>query len=384
MRPIRVALLSTVVDFGGIEGVLLNMLQHMDQGVEFVPVLYTRSDLRETSFLDRVRGLGVRHHTFYMDRSRLKYLNPVRNIAETIALFRRERFDLIHSHGYRANLIGLVVARWFGLPVVSTCHGFISNDRRLRAYNRLDVSLLRRFTRVIAVSSTMRDQLVEQGLDAERVRVVANAVAAASSADAACRRRQTRERLGIGDEEFVFGYLGRLSEEKGVVHLLRAAAAMPPGGRPWRVVVVGDGPNRPALEEAVRELGVEKHVIFAGFQSDTSAWYPAFDAFVLPSLTEGTPVALLEAMVHRLPVVATRVGGVPAVIKDRQNGLLVAPADPGALAGAMRAFAEDSSLGRTLGTAAHDWVQERHDIRSWVRDTRDVYAACLTRASLAS
>lgn len=370
---IRVALLATPVNFGGIERVNATMLQYMRSSVEFLPVLFTRTDTKERAFFERLQMLGMAHDTFYVNTSRPICFNPVRNVAETLAVLRRQRLDLIHSHGYRANLIAFVVSRCLGLPLVSTCHGFIPSSRRLRLYRGLDIFLLRHFTRVIAVSSQMRDELVANGVDARRIQVITNAIATVDDVSRETVRKQTRARIGIGWREFVFGYVGRLSEEKGLLYLLQAARQLSLPHGEWRILVVGDGSHRTALEHAVRQLGLDGKVIFAGFQSDTSAWYPAMDAFVLPSMMEGTPMSLLEAMAQRIPVIASAVGGVTAIVSDRENGLLVPPADPVKLADAMRTLAADPCLCRRISDGGIRSVRDNYDIGSWTRKVRDVY-----------
>jgi len=375
--PIRVALLATVIDFGGIERVLLTMLRNMDLGVELIPILYTRTDLKEKSFFDSLRDLEVPHDTLYVNTRRMKYLNPIQNILETIACFRGKRFDLIHTHGYRANLIGLAMSRRFSLPIVSTCHGYISIDRHLALYNRLDVFLLRYFDRVIAVSDRMKMDLVGKGVHPGRISVIINAAGEGIGGNDAAARRETRSRLGIREGIFVYGFVGRLSEEKGVDYLIDAVKGLSYEKEPWRLIVLGDGPRRQALENAVRESGLTHQVLFVGFQSDTEAWYPAMDAFVLPSLTEGTPMVLLEAMAHGIPVIATSVGGVPAILSGKENGILVPPADPTRLLEAMRIVAGDPDLRRRLSDGGIRSVHEGYDVTSWKRKLREVYTTTL-------
>ena len=373
----RVAVLATAVDFGGIEKVLLTLFRHMEHDVELLPIVFTRSDGRSQSFFDQLARLGTPTRTLYVDRSRLKYLNLVRNIVEAIAVLRRERVDVIHSHGYRADLIALVVSRLLRIPVVSTCHGFTPIDRRLAFYSGLNVILLRRFSRVMAVSARMRDDLVGHGLKPERVAVVTNAVERVSESSFQSARQDVRTRLRIGGHELVFGYVGRLSDEKGLEHLLNALALRAPSARPWRLLIVGDGPRRQDLEQITARAGLAERVTFVGFQSDASPWYAAMDVFVFPSLTEGTPLALLEAMVRRLAVVATAVGGVPAIISDRVNGVLVPAADPQALSHALCEVASDDPLRARLADAGYETVRERYDVGTWVNRVRGVYQEAL-------
>ncbi len=370
----RVAVFATVIDFGGMDRVVLNLLKHASEEVDLRPVVFTRTDTREQTFFDQLDALQIHYEKFYVNTNAVKYLNPVRNVVELARLFRRERFDVIHSHGYRADVLATILSRWSGVPAVSTCHGFTASDRNLRLYRALDVYLLRRFAHVIAVSTKIGDELVGEGLQASRLTVLPNAVEAAEEPEARRLRREIRTRCGLADSDVVFGFVGRLSGEKGVEFLVRAAPLLP-AGLPWKLLLVGDGPERQPLVELVNQLGLGARVVFAGFQRDALAWYPAMDAFVLPSITEGTPLALLEAMAHGVPVIATAVGGVPAVVSDGVDGLLVPAADSARLAAAMGKVAEDEALHGRLSVCGRNLVHRRYGVDDWVRRTVDVYAA---------
>ena len=375
-RPIRVALFATSVAFGGIERVVLNLLRHMPPGVEIVPIVFTRTDCEDQTFFERLREMGLPHETLYVNsHTPALIVNPVVNLAQAIRIVKNGRFDLIHSHGYRADAFVLVVAKYLGLPFVSTVHGFTPTDPRLRLWCELDARLLRFFPRVMAVSAPMKDQLVAYGLDAARVDVVINAVEEAAQGGSS--RREMRLRLGISESEFVFGFVGRLSDEKGVDHLLQAAESLVAQERSARFVIVGDGPRKDDLLEATRSRGLEGKVDFVGFQSNTAPWYETFDAFVLPSLSEGTPMALLEAMAHGLPSVATAVGGVPQVVSDGENGLLVPSADRTKLCEAMRSLMTNAQLRAKLSEGAVELVRGSYGVDAWIEHVQDVYAKAL-------
>jgi glycosyltransferase involved in cell wall biosynthesis len=371
-----VALFATSVAFGGIERVVLNLLRHMPPGVEIVPIVFTRTDCEDQTFFERLREMGLRHETLYVNsHTPALIVNPVVNLAQAIRIVKNGRFDLIHSHGYRADAFVLVVAKYLGLPFVSTVHGFTPTDPRLRLWCELDARLLRFFPRVMAVSAPMKDQLVAYGLDAARVDVVINAVEEAAQGGSS--RREMRLRLGISESEFVFGFVGRLSDEKGVDHLLQAAGTLVAQERSARFVIVGDGPRKDDLLEATRSRGLEGKVDFVGFQSNTAPWYETFDAFVLPSLSEGTPMALLEAMAHGLPSVATAVGGVPQVVSDGENGLLVPSADRTKLCEAMRSLMTNAQLRAKLSEGAVELVRGSYGVDAWIEHVQDVYAKAL-------
>jgi glycosyltransferase involved in cell wall biosynthesis len=370
---LRVVIVATVIDFGGIERVLLHLLEQVGSQVEFFPVFFTTVSPKQHRFFERIDALSIPYETILVNSSRLKYFNPIRNIGEVISRMRGRSFDLVHSHGYRANFIGFIVSKFVGLPLVSTCHGYIANDKRLSAYNKLDMFLLRYFARIMAVSDKMKEDLVAAGVPGEKIRVIGNAVEIGSITGKANLRVAARSQLGIGESEFVFGFVGRLSIEKGVGYLIDGLSRRLQAEHSWRVVLVGDGPCRPALEETVRRYGLERQVIFAGFQSDTTPWYSAMDAFVLPSLTEGTPMALLEAMANGLPAIATSVGGVPALVVNGMNGILVSPADPPGLLDAMSLVAKDGALSERLSVNAMRTIQANHGLDRWAREVIDFY-----------
>jgi glycosyltransferase involved in cell wall biosynthesis len=374
-------LIATSVEFGGIERVLLNLVEHVGPGIQLHPIVFTRTDVVETSFFDRLHAMGVTPVTLMVNSHKPAMLvSPIVNLQQAVTVFRKQRFDLIHSHGYRADVFSWVLSKWCGVPAVSTCHGFVPNDWRLRVYNSLDTSVLKSFSRVIAVSAGMKDDLVAAGLRADRVEVVTNAVPEVPAAARARVRQDVRTTLGVQDEEFVFGYVGRLSEEKGVDYLLQAAASLSNTQASFRVVVVGDGGQRRDLERSARDRGLNGRVVFTGFQSNTEPWLTAMDAFVLPSLTEGTPMALLEAMAAGVPVLASAVGGVPAVITDGENGLLVPPGDVMGLATVMRTIAASAALREKLSQGGLATVRERYGVSEWICRTRGVYQKALDQS----
>ena len=383
-KPVRVALVGTSIEFGGIERVLLNLLEHMDGEVQFIPILFTRTDTKDKSFFERLRGLGLVPRIIYVNSFRPKYANAAWNVVEGISALRNEQFDLIHSHGYRADVISLALSKYFRKPLVSTCHGFVPNDRRLRFYNDLDLRLLRYFARIIAVSTSMRWDLIESGIAPDRIAVITNAVCEIAAAERDRKRTTAREQLRVRSDEFVFGYVGRLSQEKGLEFLIGAAQPLSSSARAWRLLIVGDGPQRDELTRMARDLCVADRIKFLGFQRDPSLWYAAMDAFVLPSLTEGTPMALLEAMANHLPVIASAVGGVPAILSDGENGLMVGPGDPAHLYQAMDRVLNDGGLRTVLSNGAADSVRRRFDVGSWIRNVREVYTSVLEKRRVAA
>jgi glycosyltransferase involved in cell wall biosynthesis len=281
--------------------------------------------------LDKAPDVGLR------ERLRTPIL-----LARLRRFFRARGVEVVHAHNLAPLLYGGLAARLLGArrpAVVYSEHNQIYRAgerarRRFRRYVRLADD-------VVAVSHDLRRTLV-QGLKVPRpVRVLHNGIdpRAFGDADASGVRRE----LGAAPGEFLVGTAVVLSEQKGVRHLLDAARLVRAADPSIRFVVAGDGPLRPELERTAAALGLDGAVRFLGYRSDVPALIAALDAYVLPSLWEGLPLALLEALAGGKPIVATHVGGNPEVVEDGENGLLVPPRDPDALARAILALRADAA-----------------------------------------
>jgi glycosyltransferase involved in cell wall biosynthesis len=290
------------------------------------------------------------------------------------ALCRAHAVDVVHTHGFRPDVVDSGVARRCGAATVSTVHGFIGGSWRGRLYERLQEWSYRRCDAVVAVSRTIVARLAAHGVPAERVHLLRNAFAPAA---APLGREAARERLALPPDAFVVGWVGRLSWEKGADVALAALAELPGAV----LCVVGDGRERAALEAQARALGIADRVRWAGIVHDAAAHMRAFDAYLLSSRTEGTPMALLEAMAAGVPVVATRVGGVPDVIADGESGLLVAPEAPTALAEALLAVRTAPHAAARRAADARATLDREFDPAAWGDRHDAVYAAACERAA---
>jgi glycosyltransferase involved in cell wall biosynthesis len=182
----------------------------------------------------------------------------------------------------------------------------------------------------------------------------------------------------------VVGVVARLDLQKGFEYLLRAIRELCNIFYELKVVIVGEGPDRKAIEDMVKEYGLQSNVILAGQQSDMPGVYAAMDVFVLPSLNEGLPMTILEAMAASKPVVATRVGAIPSVIKDGENGLLVDPRDTNGLHNAIASLLSDPNLCSRMGKKAHDWVSANYTSEVMAQKYRKLYEEVLGRPTLAT
>lgn len=278
--------------------------------------------------------------------------------------------SILETHHTKSHCLVALSGLWREYTWVAFHHGYTQTDVKVRAYNHVDRWSLRHAAHVVTTNQPFAETLADRGVPRARITVLHNGVremGAVPAAVAAARRA-----LGLRDSERVVLAVGRLSREKGQAYLIRALPAL--RGRA-RLVIVGDGPDRSSLEELARALGVQRSVIFAGLTANVSPFYAMANVFVLPSLSEGSPNALLEAMACGLPVVATRVGGVPEIATDGATALLVPAKDPLSLARAIDRLLDDVDLGATLGTAARRAVLSRHTPEQRAATLSGLYSA---------
>jgi glycosyltransferase involved in cell wall biosynthesis len=374
-RPVRIALLATVVEFGGSEKVILSLLENINTELfDVVPIIYTRSDQTNNRFISRLEQMKKKYYFISVNKYKFKYLNPIINIVETYNILKKNQFDLLHTHGYRADVLGSITGKITGLSLISTCHGFIANDSNLTLYNMIDRIILRSFNKIIAVSKGIKDDLIKSGIHESHITVLQNAVSGHHSSELFSQNRQSKRKLvKIDGKDFVIGYLGRLSEEKGINYLIEAGSLLFNEGMPIRLLIIGEGPQRKEMEDLVKKTNIGDNITFVGFQSEIEEWLPAIDVFVLPSLTEGTPMALLEAMAYGIPVVASTVGGIPYIIDSGKNGILVSPGNPQDIKDAISLLYRNEDLRNTFSREAQNKIKSNYNVEDWTRKMEAEY-----------
>ncbi|HZE74797.1 MAG TPA: glycosyltransferase [Gemmatimonadales bacterium] len=294
------------------------------------------------------------------------YLRERRELRQA---FQASSPRIVHTHGYRPDVQGGAAARQLALAVVSTVHGFTGGDIRNRFYERLQQRALRRFSAVVAVSRPLVDRLVGAGVPPNRIHLVPNAYRWDTEL---LPRAAARAELGlsVGPADFVVGWVGRLSREKGPDVLVEALARLPDDRA--RAAIIGDGPDRAALASRAAALGLADRIHWLGTVPRAARCFAAFDCLALSSRTEGTPIVLLEAMAVRLPIVASAVGGVPDVVSDGE-ALLVPAEDPGALALALGAVAADPSAAAARAVRAETRLRAERGLEGWLAAYDAVY-----------
>ncbi len=358
----NVLMMTDVTGRGGAEKALVDLAVRLDRTRYNVTVCASRSAGNYQPILDEA---GVR--TIILDR---KSRWETYKLLGLLKLMRRERIDILHTHLFGSNTWGRILGRLAGVPVIIAHEHWSSKSQREVWVDRL---LYRLSDRILVPSEASKRIVMEmERIPAHRLSVLYNGVDISHFNPGSASGCEVRRELGIRCEELVIGTVGRLSPEKGGVDvLIRAVERLHRDHPRARLVVVGDGPLKPDLEKVGDDLG--SNVIFTGTRTDVSRLLSAMDIFVLPSLKEAMPIALLEAMAMRLPVVATRVGGVPEIVEDGENGLLVPPGDEPALHAALQHLADDPALMSTVAHAGQAHVQANFTLDSMVARVEQLY-----------
>jgi glycosyltransferase involved in cell wall biosynthesis len=323
-------------------------------------------------------------------------ISPLRDLVATVKLarlIRKERPQILHTHTAKAGTVGRVAALLAGSRrppiIVHTFHGHV-----LRGYfgplRSLFFRLLERWlaghtTALVAVSPQVRDDLVALGVaPRERFAVIRLGIEleerVAADQDG---RLESRRYLGIPPDRFTIGWIGRMTSVKRTDDILLAFKRLRDNGVEATLCLVGDGPDRGDLERRANDLGVVRDTLFLGYQEDVAPFYAAFDALVLPSSNEGTPVSAIEALAAGRPVVATRVGGVPDVVRDGEDGFLVDAGATDDLGDRLEQLVRDPELRARMGERGRERVLPRYAVDRLVHDVDQLYRSLLASQAAA-
>jgi glycosyltransferase involved in cell wall biosynthesis len=360
----RVLIVITLAEVGGAQTFVAHLLLALAQRYEVVVAAHGPGPLRAAAEAVGARYVPLRHVR--------RAVNPWRDVlglAEMIVLCRRERPQVLHANSAKARLLGLLAARLTGVPVrLLTAHGWPFlwwSGLRGRLYlwgERLNGRLA---TGIVCVSEAERRAAVAAGVCSPEQAVVIHNAVDVSGTPRARHDGALPTMLSVG----------RLAEPKDFTTLVRALARLE--RETFRAWIVGDGPDREALESEIRRLGVDDCVELLGERDDVAGLMAQSDVFVLSSRSEGLPLSILEAMAAGLPVVGSEVGGVRELVAD--CGFVVPPGDPDALAAALRRLVADPELRRRRGELARRRAEARFDLRTFHRAYLDLYASELAR-----
>jgi glycosyltransferase involved in cell wall biosynthesis len=356
-------LISSAGYFGA-ENVLVLLSAELGKSGFFRPVIGVFENLRNPhlEIIEKCREHKIETNYF---RCRGKF--DFRTIIELRKFIQQRGIDIVHSHGYKANVYSFLANYGLSTMHVATCHNWLGDETKMKFYAALDRFFLRRFDKVIAVSENIQQKIIKSGVSAQKVTVIQNGILL-DRFDNCQSGKDIRKELGITHATAVIGTVGRLSSEKGHRILLMATEAILEQYPGTVFIIVGDGPLRRELE---REFN-SPSVIFTGIRNDVPCLYRCMDFFVLPSFTEGFPMVILEAMASKLPVVATRVGEVPSLI-SRENGILAEPGDVEGIKQALLYLLRNRAIAKGMGEKGYQRVKDHLSSEKMAKNYMGIY-----------
>lgn len=360
-------------DSGGAKTHVLSLLQNLCRTIDITMVCFM-----EGPFAREARELGIPTEVY-----------PGANLPRILSVLKRkirsEGFEIIHCHGARGNLMGAMLGRATGLPVVTTVHSDYRLDYLGRPFSRLtygtiNTLALRRIDYRIGVSDAMVDLLISRGFDPDKLFAIYNGLNFTLLPPAMPRAEYFRSvGLNAGKDAVVAGIAARLNPVKDIATLIRGFAKAHGTCPNLRLLIAGDGEQMEMLKKLAAELGVRDEVCFAGWITDTNTFYQSIDINTLTSLSETFPYALTEGARASLSTISSKVGGVPYLIDHGVNGLLFTPGDADTLAKHLVSLAQDPNLRRHLGQRLHKKAVEEYSLEHTVERQLEIYRTILRR-----
>jgi glycosyltransferase involved in cell wall biosynthesis len=363
-----------LIDSAGVSGgerYLLDLIKHSNEIFEHIVVL-PYSGPFELMLKDR----GYRYVIIG-----LAHKNALPSILALTKCINKNKVDIIHTHGFRANFYGRIAGMLGKIRDVSTIHvslyDYVDTPFLIRqVYILFERMLSFKTSKFICISKAMANDMIRLGVGENKISLIHNGVDLDRFFPRLVLEEKKRE-LGVATGVPVIGTIGRMVTEKGQIYLIEALKYLKTEWKDLKCLFVGDGPLRSQLMQMARDFGIEEMCIFTGIREDIEDIYPILDIFVLPSIREPFGLVLLEAMATEVPVIATASGGPLDIIRSGINGILVPPKDSSALANAVIIVLNNKELARTMGLAARKKVEQEFSVEKMVAEAEKVYLSLL-------
>lgn len=364
-EPIRVLQLGSPSGLYGAERWIMALVRHLDPTKVESHVAVIRDEGAVDPPLIKVAAdAGFKTHIINaLGRFNWSAVTKLR------ALIRSERIDVVHSHGYKTDIAALLAARGTNARIVTTPHGWsVDAGWKLALYEKIDRAIYPWFNAVVPLSDALHGGLAGRVGLARNLHLIPNGVdiSEIDAIDGAVPELEQWRTQG----DFIVGYIGQLITRKGLPTLLRGFADWQHPAK--RLVILGEGDQRAALEALAVELGIADRVYLMGFREDRLRWLKSFDLFVLPSTLEGIPRCLMEAMAARVPIIATDIDGTRDIVIHGQTGILFPVGDSVALSGWLQ-HASDARLRSSWATNARMHVEQYHSGAAMAAQYSDLF-----------
>ncbi len=357
---IKISYIIGRLSYGGAEKLLLDICRKIDKSKFEVEVLVLQENNPLAEEFEK-QGINLK---FFHKKKKLDF-RVIKNMAEYL---QRSKPDIVHTHLFAGDYWGGKAAIKANITnIISTKHDILLESFWRSRFGRM---MRRKFTWVVAISKATRDYLIgQEKIDVDKVTVIYNGIDV--------NKFYVEKPALFAEEKLVIGSIGRLSKEKGHKHLIRACRFLK--NKNWELVFVGEGPLRKDLEVLTGTLGLESQVKFVGEKNDVRPYLNTFDVFVLPSISEGLSLVVLEAAASGRMIVATNVGGVPEIIQDQETGLLFKPKNIEQLVKKLNWISEHHDLAIKMAKNLQQSVVDKYDINQTVKQYEKLYESTFNK-----
>jgi len=366
--PKKILQLSSSYGFFGAENVIAELSRELVSS-DFTPIIgvFNNTKNPHLELIEFAKNNNISCHLFHCNGQ-----FDFTTIISIRKFIKKNKIDLIHTHGYKSNFYAVLATLFYKTSRIVTCHPWIKTSFKMKFYSFIDKFLLNRFDKIITVSEALKSEIAEAGVALEKISIIPNGI----NITRFTQRYdvdEVRMQLGVPAHYKVIGTVGRLSVEKGHIILIEAARKILKKFPSTFFLIVGDGLLREELHQKTVNLAIGDHFLFTGLIDDVPKILSIIDLFVLPSLTEGLPMALLEAMAAKKPVIASAVGSIPQLIIHNKTGLLTQPADTEGLANSICELLQNQQKADQLAEAGYQTIVDNYTSKIMARRYMDVY-----------
>ena len=356
---------------GGIKSHILDLTRSLDKEKYDITVVGPL----DNDFVARLK----KSETNYICVEIADKLNPLKDIvsiARITRILKNIKPDLLHIHGNKSAFVGRWAARFAKVKrVIVTVHNFLTYQQKRSLLSELAFLEERRLSKSTSVITTVSNKLktnliTKEGIDESKIAVVHNGIDVSRFQ---YEKNGTRKIYGIDDKDFLALNIARMVEFKGQKYLIEATQKISDNIQNFKLIIMGSGPLEAKLKRYAKNIGVDEKIVFLPSNDDTNKFYTAADCFILPSVNEPFGLVLLEAMAHKLPIIAAKSGGVVDVL-DEKSAILVKPESSTQLANAIEALAKEKKMSDRISNNAHRLLQEKFTLDKMVKETEKIYS----------
>ena len=373
MNKVKILHLISSAGFFGAENVVIELAKQL-LASNYEPIIGVFNNIHNnhTEIADVAKSYNLKVKLFTCNgQFDLKTIMTIRNFIK------KNDILIIHSHGYKSNFYALMANLYNkNLSSITTCHLWTQASFKNRIYESLDKKWLNRFDRIVTVSDELMDEVLTRRISESKVTTIYNGIDLDRFNDV-FNINDIRKKLNIPSHFKVIGTIGRLNEQKGHVFIIESAPQILKAFPDTIFVIVGDGYLKQTLQEKVVDAKLEKNFIFTGIYKNIPEILAAMDIFILPSLAEGLPMALLEAMAAKKPIIASKVGSIPDVIIPNETGLLIEPRDVSSLEKSIIELLNDKNKAARLAENGYKTIINKFSSKIMAKKYLDIYETLL-------